>query len=126
MLKIDRFKSKVFVDGVETKDPNKIGIAILNLISPPKTCPKHTVNKLKEYLDKNEMTFTEERSIILNMLIKANKPFTIPQIHKQVQSGISISERTIHNAIKIFLKAKIIRRVGIGISDSKARYYEVI
>lgn len=125
MLKIDRINSKILINGIETQDPTEIGVAVLNLISSKKPNPKAAHKKLKTYLSNNHMSLTQERRVILNIMLQCEQPFTASQIHAKVQHGLSIALRTVHNALSLFQEADIIKRTSIGV-DELGKCYEFI
>lgn len=125
-LKIDKAQNKVLINGVETNDPTEIGIAVLNYVKPKKPCPESVLERLKQYCKDNHLTITEERSIILGIMLQQNEPFTIVQIYNSVQYGISIALPTVHSAARLFIKAKVIQPLSIQPISIKSTLYEVV
>ena len=125
-LKIDKTQNKILINGVEVNDPTEIGIAVLNYVKPKKPCPDAVLSRLKRYAVENHLTITEERMIILGIMLQQNNPFTIAHIFNSIQYGISISLQTVHRAVNLYKKAKVVQPLSIQPIGVKSTLYEII
>ena len=125
-IKIDKTQSKVLINGVETNDPTEIGIAVLNYVKPKKPCPQDVLSRFKSYATENHFTITEERMIILGIMLEQKEPFTIAHIFNSIQYGISISLQTVHRAVNLFIEANVAQPLSIQPIGVKSTLYEVI
>ena len=108
-LTIDLETSKVFINDLEENDPKKIGKAILRSLEPKEFKRSYMVEKFNSYCKRHKLSPTEERAVLLNIILNLKNNFTVSDIHKKIPHGFSISIRTVFYNFKLFEKSSIIK-----------------
>tara|TARA_B110000114_G_C14848332_1_gene299591 strand:+ start:90 stop:482 length:393 start_codon:yes stop_codon:yes gene_type:complete len=125
-LTIDLEKSKVFINDLEVNDPKKIGKAILKSLEPQEFKRSDMLEKFNSYCERLKLTPTEERDILLDIVLNLKNNFNVIDVFKQIPEGVSITERTVYYNFKLFENASIIKTNNITyLNRTLKKFYSV-
>lgn len=114
--------NNVYINGSLNRDPETIGLTLLQEIERGKTKTpnnKHSLedfikevsNVLKEHLKRSTFHLTEERRIILTEIHCIKAPFTAKDLLFEIEEkNKDVSKATIYKNINLFLKTGIIKQ----------------
>jgi len=102
----------VFIDGIQTTNPELIGLAILDSIDNGSAEIPGTKNKTKSkdkyliYLSQNKLSITRERKLLIDLFLGINDFEPIELIKKALE--INITPATCYNFIQTCVDAEIL------------------
>ena len=128
---IELKNNSCYINGKPTKNPEKIGVALLDFAETSgKPVEFNTLKSiLKDYLELNNHRLTSERIFILKTIHEINSPFNVEDLFFIIQdTKIRVTKATIYNTLKLFVKANIISK-SFSKNNNEAfssRYFELI
>lgn len=130
LIEIRRGKVFINIEGemVETRDPNLIGLAILDSLEGIEDNMYEIVcNKFTNHLETKSLRKTPERYAIVEMVCKNEKPFSTNDIYDMMRNSYRVSRATIFNTMRLLLECGIIKRSDISQTNEmfKTTYFEI-
>ena len=110
MLRIN--ENKITVNGIETRNPELIGLAVLDMVSSGGLCDsqiRELRDKFYSYVVGKGQKKTTERKKMINILLRMEKP-NKPEFITEVMS-LGITQATAYNFINLCKEAGIIEVV---------------
>lgn len=110
-------QGRIFIEGVETTDPNLIGYAIIDLVQDGKSIVVKDVesNKYKncikdkyfKFLKSRNMSLTRERKILIGIVSEMNEFNPYDLFEKSIELETNISRPTIYNFLETCVDSEI-------------------
>lgn len=113
MYKIDYLNKVVIIDGKPTRDPESIGLAILNAIDTKDYGEDFESIKERfiQYLKKNQHRVTPERIEMLKEICNLNDAFSTLEIWEIMrEKKYLVSRSTCYNTVNLLLTCRILKR----------------
>ena len=127
-LTIDPKSRKVYLNDIEVNDPIIIGETILRDLKKRPIKKEMIIKKYLKYCKDNKLTPTQERGMILEIILNTENYFSITEICKKIPFGNSISRGTVFHALNLFEAAGIIsefRYIKRTAISKAAKYYRI-
>ena len=127
---IELKNNTLFLDGIPTKNPEALGLAILDYADACSRPVDFDETKIKfiNYLENKGLRITTERIKILESLHKTPEPFNIQDVFFFLQNAnFIVSKATIYNTLKVLVQAKIINKTNSENpnEDFRLNYFEL-
>lgn len=98
---------KVFIDGKETTDATLIGYAYLDQ-AERLSDNSNLSQKFESYLKENRFSFTNERKVLLDILLSMKAFDGVEFANKAMSSKCPVSHATCYNFLQLCIDAEIV------------------